>query len=122
MGTKKIIKDILNEPLRLDEGKRKGFVMDIFSKGAIIQPRQLKRLNGKTIIFQSGEQGRIAYPLVIIKRGKEFCHVSLTNHRVFKEIVQIKFGKTVIAERVNHNSPLYSTGKGISRVRKKYSF
>ncbi|MCL2113242.1 MAG: hypothetical protein FWH31_04755 [Streptococcaceae bacterium] len=96
--------------------------MDIFSKGAILQPRQLRRLNGKTVVFQSGEQGRIAYPLVIIKRGKEFCHVSLTNHRVFKEIMQIRLGKTIIAERVNQKSPLYTTGKGIRQVKAKYSF
>ncbi|AYG02054.1 hypothetical protein [Lactococcus allomyrinae] len=96
--------------------------MNVFSKGAILQPRQLRRLNGKTIVFQSGEQGRIAYPLAIIKRGKEFCHVNLTNRRVFKEIMQIRWGKIVIAERVNQNSPLYTTGKGIRQVRTKYSF
>ena len=96
--------------------------MDIFSKGAMIQPRQLRRLNGKTVVFQNGEQGRIAYPLVIIKRGKEFCHVSLTNRRVFKEITQIRLGKTIIAERITPNSPLYATGKGVKQVKAKYSY
>ncbi|WP_461221760.1 hypothetical protein [Lactococcus cremoris] len=96
--------------------------MDIFSKGAMIQPRQLRRLNGKVVVFQSGEQGRIAYPLVIIKRGKEFCHVSLTNRRVFKEITQIRYGKAIIAERTTPSSPLYATGKGIRQTKAKYSY
>lgn len=96
--------------------------MDIFSKGAMIQPRQLRRLNGKTVVFQSGEQGRIAYPLVIIREKKNFRHVSLANRRVFDEIVQIKNGRTVIAERINSRSPLYATGKGIDRVKEVQSY
>lgn len=96
--------------------------MDIFSKGAIVQPRQLRRLNGKTVVFEGGEEGRIAYPLIIIKRGKEYSHVSLTNHRVFNEIIKVRSGKVVIAERVNKKSPLYSTGKGVNHVKKGVSY
>ncbi|PFG83260.1 hypothetical protein [Lactococcus lactis] len=96
--------------------------MDIFSKGAIVQPRQLRRLNGKTVVFEGGEEGRIAYPLVIIKRGKEFEHVSLKNHRVFNEILKIRSGKVIIAERVNQKSPLYSTGKGVNHVKDGVSY
>lgn len=96
--------------------------MDIFSKGAIIQPRQLRRLNGKIIVFESGVQGRIAYPLVIIREGKNFRHLRITNHKIFKEIQSIKFGSTVIAERVNSNAPLFATGKGVKKINKAYSY
>lgn len=94
----------------------------IYSKGAILQPRQLRLLNGKRVIFMSGEEGKIAYPYIIIKRKKEFQPVNIENKRVFQEIKQVKNGKVVLAERSNMKSPLYSTGQGISKKNVQISY
>lgn len=92
---------------------------DIYSKGSIIQPRQLRRLNGKRVVFMSGEEGKIAFPYIIINRKKEYHPVNIMNRQVFNEIKMIRNGRSIIAERVNSSSPLWSTGQGLSRRSKK---
>lgn len=90
---------------------------NIYSKGAILLPRQLRSLNGKKVMFMTGEEGNITYPYILIKRKNQYHPVNIENKRVFQEIKQVKNGRVILAERVNHNSPLYSTGKG--RTQKK---
>ncbi|MEI3648269.1 hypothetical protein Tempeh6L_11855 [Lactococcus lactis subsp. lactis] len=95
---------------------------DIYSKGSIIQPRQLRRLNGKRVVFMSGEEGKIAFPYIIIKRKKDYQPVNIMNRQVFKEIKQIRNGRVTLAERVNSSSPLYSTGQGLSKKKTQTSY
>ncbi|MBG1279288.1 hypothetical protein [Lactococcus lactis] len=88
--------------------------MDIYSKGFALQPRHLRRFNGKMIAFFDGSKGKIEYPYVMIKRQEGYCPSLLENARVFQEIRTVENGRTVIAERLNHQSRLLTTGKGIT--------
>ncbi|KST87992.1 hypothetical protein LKF67_2506 [Lactococcus lactis subsp. lactis] len=70
----------------------------------------------------SGEEGKIAFPYIIIKRKKDYQPVNIMNRQVFKEIKQIRNGRVTLAERVNSSSPLYSTGQGLSKKKTQTSY